>query len=139
MSGTSRSSKVQTGFDFRIDEQQTDFDIRFYGAILDRNGRHVDALRQLVDLVADRGDYQRALELDQRLVELRPHDCLAKYTLACSLSVLGHVGAALKTLEEAIELGYDDIAHLEADGDLDAVRRHPGYLCLLEQLGYSYD
>lgn len=136
MSGISKSDKRNAELEFRLDEDQSDFDMRFYEAILDRNHFHLDALRQLVDLLAAQGDYQRVLELDQRLVALRPHDCFAKYNLACSMSVLGQVGAALRTLEEAIRLGYNDFAHLEADADLDAVRRHPGYLGMLNRLGH---
>ncbi len=136
MSGPSKSKNLKAGLEFRVDEDQIDFDIRFYEAILDRNVKNVDALRQLVDLLATRGEYQRVMELDQRLVELRPHDCFAKYNLACSLSVLGQVGAALRMLEEAIRSGYDDFAHLEADADLEAVRRHPGYRGMLERLGH---
>ncbi len=134
MSGRPKSKKRASGLEFVVNEKQADFDVRFYDAILARNENNIDVLRQLVDLVAVQGDYQRVLELDQRLVQLRPTDCLAKYNLACSLSVLGQTAAALSALEEAISLGYNDFAHLEADSDLEAVRQHSGYRLMLKKL-----
>jgi tetratricopeptide (TPR) repeat protein len=122
---------------FLVDETQEEFDARFYEAVLARNRDSVDVLRQLVDLMADRGDYQRALELDLHLVTLRPRDCYARYNLACSLSALGQVIPALKALDEALRLGYDDFVHMDADADLDAVRQQPGYVQLLERHGLA--
>ena len=40
------------------------------------------------------------------------------YNLACSYSLLGSVNKALKSLGKAIDLGYNDISHLENDSDL---------------------
>jgi Flp pilus assembly protein TadD len=122
---------------FLVGETQEEFDVRFYEALLARNRDSVEVLRQLVDLMADRGDYQRALELDQRLVALRPHDCFARYNLACSLSALGQIVPALRALDEALRLGYDDFVHMDADADLDAVRQHPGFFQLLERHGLA--
>lgn len=123
--------------EFVINETQDEFDVRFYEAVLARNRDNVEILRQMVDLMAERGNYQRALELDQRLVSLRPHDCFARYNLACSLSALGRIVPALKALDESLRLGYDDFVHMDADADLDAVRQHPGYFRLLERHGLA--
>ncbi len=122
-------------FEFVPNECQEDFDQRFYEAALDRNPTNVDVLRQLVDIMASSGNYARALTLDEQLVALRPNDCFAKYNLACSLSVLGRPKAALTALDEALQLGYDDFAHMDSDSDLDPLRNHDGYFELLQRHG----
>jgi tetratricopeptide (TPR) repeat protein len=134
---STRVAAASTTIEFLLEEPQGEFEARFYEAVLARNLKNVDVLRQLVDVMADRGNYQRALELDRRLVTLRPHDCYARYNLACSLSVLGQVIPALQALDESLQLGYDDFVHMDADADLDAVRQHPGFLRLLERHGFT--
>ena len=118
------------------DENQEDFEIDFFGAILERNEEQVDVLRRLVELRARRGDHGKAFALDARLVRLRPRDAIARYNLACSLSMLGDLDAAVVSLRKALELGYCDVAHMEDDPDLDPVREHPEYLTLLETYGF---
>jgi tetratricopeptide (TPR) repeat protein len=119
----------------RAEQDQLDFDLGFYDAILRRNENNVDVLRRQVELLARRGDYDKAYALDRRLVGLLPRDSIAHYNLACSLSMLGRIGAALKALEQALQLGYQDVAHLEADSDLDLLRHHPAYPRLLRKYG----
>ncbi len=117
-------------------EDQIDFDLEFYGKILARNPDNVDALRQQVELLAVRGDHQGALKLDERLVELRPFDKIARYNQACSLAMLGRLHPAVEALEMAIQLGYSDIAHLEADADLDPLRCIAEFWVMLERYGF---
>ena len=110
---------------------QLEFEVKFFDAILSRNENHVDTLRQQVELLSRLGRHQRALELDRRLVRLAPEDVVARYNLACSLSMVGEVDAAVDALDAALRLGYSDWAHLESDADLDAVRQHRGFDALL--------
>jgi hypothetical protein len=74
---------------------------------------------------------KRAVELDCRLVELLPEDFLARYNLACSLARAGRADEAIDSLSRAILLGYDDLAHMEADPDLESLRNHPDFRALL--------
>ena len=115
------------------DEEQIKFDLEFYAAVLERNGEHVDVLRRQVELLARTGNYEEAYKLDRRLVRLLPRDFIARYNLACSLSMLGNLTGALRALEEALQLGYSDFAHLEADSDLDAIKHHARYFELLKK------
>jgi len=110
---------------------QLDFDIDFFEKLLARNGDSVEVLRTLGELVAKKGDVRRALEIDQRLVALLPNDFLARYNLACSLARAGCSDEAIDTLSRAILLGYDDLAHMEADPDLESLRNHPDFQALL--------
>ena len=134
---SSPTTTARTTIEFLTDESQEDFESRFYEAVHARNPKNVEILRQLVDLMARRGDYHRALDLDRHLVALRPNDCYARYNLACSLSVLGQIIPALRALDDALRLGYDDFVHMDADADLDAIRQHPGYFRLLEAHGLA--
>jgi len=110
---------------------QLDFDIDFFEELLARNGDAVEVLRVLAELVSQKGLVKRAVELDRHLVEMLPDDFLARYNLACSLARAGRPEEAIDALSRAILLGYDDLAHLEVDPDLDSLRAHPEFRELL--------
>ena len=110
---------------------QLDFDIDFFERLLVRKPDSVEVLRILAELVSRKGDVRRAVDLDRRLVELLPQDFLARYNLACSLARAGRPDEAIESLSRAILLGYDDLAHMETDPDLESLRGHPDFQSLL--------
>jgi len=110
---------------------QLDFDIDFFENLLARNGESVEVLRVLGELVSKKGLVHRAVEIDKLLVDRLPKDFLACYNLACSLALAGRPDEAMKSLSKAILLGYDDLAHLEVDPDLDSLRERPDFRALL--------
>jgi tetratricopeptide (TPR) repeat protein len=114
---------------------QAEFEVDFYERILDRHPNYVVVLRALGEQLARRRLYARSLEIDRRLVSLVPHDCVARYNLACSLAMQGAPRQAIEELGRAIEYGYDDFGHLEIDPDLESVRKLPAYRDLLRQFG----
>lgn len=114
---------------------QAEFEVEFYERILDRHPNYVVVLRALGEQLARRRMYARSLEIDRRLVSLVPHDCVARYNLACSLAMQGAPRQAIEELGRAIEYGYDDFGHLEIDPDLESVRKLPAYRDLLRQYG----
>ena len=61
--------------------------------VLDRQG----------ELLTLKGDHQRALSIDLRLAQLRPHDCIVRYNLACSLALHGKSDEAIVQLREAMQ------------------------------------
>ena len=110
---------------------QLDFDIDFFERLLARKQDSIEVLRVLAELVSRKGLADRAVDLDRRLVALLPNDFLARYNLACSLARAGRSDEAIDSLSRAILLGYDDLAHMEADPDLESLRNHPDFQALL--------
>jgi tetratricopeptide (TPR) repeat protein len=114
-----------------------DFQIELFDRILARNPNDISNLRALGELLALKGQYERSLEIDRRLVALVPRDCVARYNLACRLAMQGSTGPALEELGRAMEFGYEDFEHLEIDSDLDNLRHLPAYQALLREYGIS--
>ena len=111
---------------------QLDFDVDFFERLVARRPDSVEVLRVLAELVSRKGLVDRAVELDGRLVGLLPDDFLARYNLACSLARAGRADDAIDALSRAILLGYDDLAHMEADPDLESLRDHPDFRALID-------
>ncbi len=113
------------------DSLQDEFDEQFYDAVLRRNPDNLAVLRRLVEVVARRGAYEQALELNQRILALDAADSVAHYNQACSFSMLGNVESGLRALKRAVRTGYSDLAHLEADADLELLRSDLRYFDVL--------
>ena len=116
-----------------VDQSQLDFELEFYACILQRQPDYVDVLRVMGNLLTLKGRYSDGLQIDRRLVQLRPHDALAHYNLACSFALLKRPDQALKTLRKAVELGYRDFLYMREDRDLDSIRHDPRFRQLLRE------
>jgi len=79
--------------------------------------------------------YDEAVGMLKKAVEL--FDCFgsAHYNLACYYSLKKMLEPAVKSLARAIECGYEDYAHIEKDPDLDFIRESGEYRRLLERKG----
>lgn len=132
-----REEDAASGIDRLADRSQLDFDIEFFDRVLMRSPMYLDVLRCQAPLLSRKGLHDRALEIEQRLVSLRPHDGVAHYNLACRLALARRPQEAVLELRLALEHGYDDLDYLEADADLDTVREHPEYQELLRQYGVT--
>jgi tetratricopeptide (TPR) repeat protein len=102
--------------------EDTDFEIQFYEALLKEKPDFLEALIALGDLYTQKGLHEKGLEIDQRLLQLRPEDPIILYNLACSYSLLNDIEKALSVIKLAIRCGYDDLNHLEQDNDLTNLR-----------------
>jgi len=112
-------------------ESQRDFELRFFESILERCPEQVDVLRVHADNLTARGLYARGLEVDRRLVNLRPRDPSVHYNLACSYALMHHTEEAIAALESALELGYHDFEHMLSDPDLEHIREDGRFLGML--------
>jgi Flp pilus assembly protein TadD len=115
------------------DQSQLDFELEFFSSILNHHPDYVDVLRVMANNLTLKGRVRDGLEVDRRLVRLRPQDALAHYNLACSYALSKRHDAALQALRRAIELGYRDFRYMRQDHDLDAIRNDPRYRQLIQE------
>lgn len=115
------------------EKTQLDFEIDFFGAVLQDLPDFVDALRAHATNLTLKGRYEDGMTVDKRLIRLRPGDYLAHYNLACSYALLKQPDLALKTLRRAVELGYRDFRYMRQDRDLESIRRDPRFKQLLRE------
>lgn len=120
------------GAEFQAED--LDFDITFMEGIIQRNPYNEEALIFLGHAYTARNQYRKGLEIDKRLVRMRPNDPVAFYNLACSYSLLEDVDNAFKALGRAIELGYDDLDHMLRDPHLENLRQHRRFRVLVNKM-----
>jgi tetratricopeptide (TPR) repeat protein len=112
---------------------QVDFELEFYDRLLQRVPDFADALTAQASNLTTKGMLKEGLKVDQRLVQLRPHDPTAHYNLACRYALLKQPDLALKTLRHAVELGYRDFRYMDEDRDLDSIRKDPRFREILRE------
>jgi len=112
----------------------TDFEIPFFEGILKRSPGFIEAMASLGDLYTKKGLYEKGLKIDERLSYLKPNDPIVLYNLACSYSLLKQIDKALEIVKRAIACGYNDFEHLQADGDLENLRKDTRFQSYYRQL-----
>ena len=110
------------------------FEISLYESVLAQDPGNVEALMALGEAFTRKGDYAKGLEVDQRLARLRPVDAVVRYNLACSLALLGRSDEAFEALGQAVDFGYRDLKHLDADPDLASLREDPRFPALRDRV-----
>lgn len=116
-----------------VEQHQLDFEIEFFARVLEACPDYVDVLRVMANNLTLKGRYAEGLQIDKRLVQLRPSDPLAHYNLACSYALLKRSELAIKTLRRAVELGYRDFRYMREDRDLDSIRHDPRFRQVLRE------
>lgn len=114
--------------------KKKDFEIKFYEGLLDKRPNFFHALASLGDAYTRKGFYQEGLEVDRKLVRLKPQDPTVHYNLACSLSLVGEIDQAFEELKRAVLLGYDDFEHIKKDPDLSRLQQHHQFDQFLEKI-----
>lgn len=69
-------------------------------------------------------DLEKAFELLKELIALEPDLVYANYNLACLHALRGEPDEALHLLEQAIELGFEQLSFARQDPDLTSLREH---------------
>lgn len=110
------------------------FETRFLEAVHQRDPRFADVIEILGGLYTKQGRIADGLRMDRKLVRLRPDNATAHYNLACSLALSRRRTEALRSLEHAITLGYDDYDWMQQDPDLEGLKNHPVFRQLLAKL-----
>ena len=110
------------------------FEIKFFESILRRDAAYTEVIEILGGLYTKTGRIADGLKMDRKLVRLLPTNATAHYNLACSLALSKRKAAALRSLEEAVKLGYDDLEWMTQDPDLEGLKTDPVFQKLLKQL-----
>jgi tetratricopeptide (TPR) repeat protein len=118
----------------RREESFKQFEERLYEAAVKANPNNIEALRALGYIYTRNRLHDKALEIDKRLVSLRPDDAISHYNLACSCANLGLTKEALDALELSVLLGYSDVQHMEKDPDLNNIRNENRYHTIMARL-----
>lgn len=126
-------------FNFKIKnplilKEGEDFDISFFEGVLRSNPYLVECLKYLGNAYTSTGMHEKGLDIDVRLSRLLPDDSEVIYNLACSYSLLNQTEPAIEALKRTIDLGYNDINHLEHDRDIDNIRNDLRYKTLINDL-----
>jgi tetratricopeptide (TPR) repeat protein len=116
-----RESKPPRGRSATKEDLQ--FEIEFFEGIARRDPDFVEALQILGDAYTRMGQWEKGLQIDQRLAKLCADNPLVFYNLACSYSLLKRVDEAFTALDHAVKLGYNDARWLTKDPDLDNLRQ----------------
>ena len=111
-----------------------EFEMSFYESVLSRDSSYTEVIEILGGLYTKHGRIADGLKMDRKLVKLQPANATAHYNLACSLALSRRKGDALRSLRQAIELGYRDYDWMMQDPDLEELKKHPNFVALLEQL-----
>ena len=109
-------------------------EITFYESVLRRDPRYTDVIEILGGLYTKTGRIADGLKMDRKLVKLEPANATAHYNLACSLALCRRKSDALRTLERAIELGYDDYIWMAKDPDLQTLKQNREFQALITKL-----
>ncbi len=110
------------------------FEIDFFEAIHRRCPDYVDVVGLLGGLYTKVGRIADGLKMDRKLVRLEPANATAHYNLACSLALCKKRPDALRSLRQALSLGYDDLDWMQQDPDLETLKHDPEFQKLLGQL-----
>jgi tetratricopeptide (TPR) repeat protein len=112
---------------------QVEFELDFFGRILERHPLYLEALRCHASNLAAKKRIEDSLQIERRIIQIKPKDSLAHYNLACSYALLKQHDLALGALRKALEFGYRDFRYIHQDEDLDPVRKDPRFKKLLRE------
>lgn len=110
------------------------FELNLYERLSKVSPDDIRFLWYLGQIYTKRGEHEKALHTDRKLVTMFPDDPICRYNLACSLSNRFMIDEAINELRRAIELGYKDCKHLEKDPDLKNIRSDLRFQKLLNDL-----
>ncbi len=113
-----------------------EFELQFMERVIAGDPCNEDALMLLGHAYTHRGDYEKGLTIDRRLVRLRPTDPTAYYNLACSLSLLNQRDDAMVALQRAAALGYADVKYILKDPDLANLRQDRRFRRFIQRIGH---
>jgi hypothetical protein len=84
------------------------------------------------------GDFNQARTLCEHAITMEPRSPVHRYNLACIEARAGvSLPRALAALEQAVQLGFNDLNSLKTDPDLAAIRGDPKFAAIVAKVGGS--
>jgi tetratricopeptide (TPR) repeat protein len=97
--------------------------IAWYERALEKDAKYLWVLQRLANLHFIKPSYYaRGFSLAERAEALFSADPGVYYNMACYYALKRNVDLAIRYLDRAIYHGYDDLAHLSADTDFEAIK-----------------
>lgn len=115
-------------------DKDSAFEMAFFESVHRRAPAYTEVVEILGGLYTKHGRIADGLRMDRKLVKLLAASATAHYNLACSLALSKRSTDAIRSLHQAIALGYQDFDWMAQDPDLAALKPLPGFLDLLEKL-----
>ncbi len=84
-------------------------------------------------------EFDKAESLLRLMAKRNPRSSATHYNLACLLSIRGRLDAAFDSLDLAVELGFRNVAHIENDPDLAALRKEKRFAGVLKVAAEPFD
>lgn len=84
------------------------------------------------------GEYEKALNNLLKVKKVYENDKWYLYYLACTYAVLDKETEALKSLEKAVDKGFNDKYLLEHNSEFDDIRENPKFIKLLSRLSEDH-
>jgi beta-lactamase regulating signal transducer with metallopeptidase domain/tetratricopeptide (TPR) repeat protein len=114
------------------DDPESDGDV----AVPVAGGSGSDLFRRAKQLYGDQR-YDEAGPMYEAAARAEYRPDVAWYNAACSYALASDKLAALGALRNAIDEGYEDLSHIQADNDLDSIRGDRRFKLMLEGLRHS--
>ncbi|MDA1015628.1 MAG: hypothetical protein O3A00_14390, partial [Planctomycetota bacterium] len=89
-------------------------------------------VQQRMSVAIRRKAFPEALELGKQSLRVVPHDPVTHYNVACVLARTGKADEALNALQQAVDSGFRNVAHIRTDEDLATVRDAKRFKDILE-------
>ena len=118
-----------------VEDSSIDFEFNFYKSLYKKLPNDKRLLSILAEMYTRKGEIDKGLELDRKLVKMDASNLTAYYNLACSLSLKQNFREAIEALRKSISLGYCDFNWMFEDEDLSALRGTEYFEQLKRDLG----
>ncbi|HEV8694079.1 MAG TPA: PHB depolymerase family esterase, partial [Lysobacter sp.] len=87
----------------------------------------------------EQGDYDRAIEVGQKLAAMAPGDPNVPYNMACLYALKGDKEKGVEWFQKSADNGFANLVLATTDSDLASIRSEPGYAAALENVRKSHD
>jgi transcriptional regulator GlxA family with amidase domain len=108
--------------------------IASYRALLDDHPQEFAVWAALGQLHYQAGEYAEAMRAYGQAAAAPSGRVRALYNAACSAALASQADGAFDYLQQAVEAGFDDVAQLDRDSDLDSLRQDARYGALRSEM-----